>query len=559
MNCTTDTLEPEIPSSTSASATVDQMVARAKTLYSLPAVAVEVIRLTSNPQIDAHELKECIELDPALTAKILRVVNSSLFGLRRQVIDLNQALALLGTKPLKLLVLGFSLPDSLFREVAGEQLDWYWKTTLTRAISAREISEQLYHRPGDDGFLAALLQDVGVLVLLGELREPYARILDRVIHEGNDLHRVGIESLGFDHLALSTALLEQWGMPELLVRSLAEPRAIRRLGTKKTECAELAQIVHLAELLAQLVGQNRLGVLPDLLEAGEAYCGLDKQGVSTLVESLQPKVVQLAEVLSVDLSVGHDYDQILIAAHRQMAELAEDVVEPLHKNRPGERQPCDHALADAMHLRRAVDTFLQSGASEGASESESVDAVALAEPTAVIQDSADVSQTGLVDNPTAEDGVLDELGSQLTLAVGQCRSLRQPISVVLFEARCNGQSGAAPNRLLADALEQVCRESPEELVPHQVFAASRGALILPDCDRREAIDRAHEVLKLVDEAQTPASGATESGQWTVNAGVASAAAIAKNFPPLSLMVTADRCLASAHCSGSRIVKSLEIY
>ena len=91
---------------------IDQIVDRAGALFTLPAVAVEVLRLTQSPRVDVLALKACIERDPALTVKILRVVNSSLFGLPREVSDLNQALALLGIKPLKLLALGFSLPES---------------------------------------------------------------------------------------------------------------------------------------------------------------------------------------------------------------------------------------------------------------------------------------------------------------------------------------------------------------------------------------------------------------------------------------------------------------
>jgi len=91
------------------SSRVEQIAARATALYSRPTVALEIVQLTSEPQVDAHRLKECLEQDPALVCKILRVVNSSFFGLRREVVDLNQALALLGIKPLKLLVLGGSL------------------------------------------------------------------------------------------------------------------------------------------------------------------------------------------------------------------------------------------------------------------------------------------------------------------------------------------------------------------------------------------------------------------------------------------------------------------
>ena len=105
---------------------LESLVVRGERLFSLPAVAMKVLELTANPEVDTHALKECIENDPALTGKILRVVNSSLFGLSREVCDLQQALALLGTKPLKLLVLGFSLPGQLFR---GRRLGGAWATT----------------------------------------------------------------------------------------------------------------------------------------------------------------------------------------------------------------------------------------------------------------------------------------------------------------------------------------------------------------------------------------------------------------------------------------------
>src|SRR5512140_210399 len=120
---------------------LDRLTLRAGQLYSLPAVAMKVLQLTADPQVDTRALKECIENDPALTSKILRVVNSSLFGLSRQVSDLNQALSLLGTKPLKLLVLGFSLPSGMFLGVEGKTLTWYWRHTLTKAVAGREISQ----------------------------------------------------------------------------------------------------------------------------------------------------------------------------------------------------------------------------------------------------------------------------------------------------------------------------------------------------------------------------------------------------------------------------------
>ena len=80
---------------------------------------------------------------------------------------------------------------------------------------------------------------------------------------------------------------------------------------------DLPQILHLAEMLMQLVGQRRLHVLPELLEAGKLYRGMTKSKLAALVEGLQPQVDQLAEVLSLELTEERDYVQMLLDAHRQ--------------------------------------------------------------------------------------------------------------------------------------------------------------------------------------------------------------------------------------------------
>src|SRR5438309_4858112 len=166
---------------------VQQFVERTGQLYSLPAVAAEVLHLTSEPQIDPRLLRQCIESDPALAARLLRVVNSSLFAPSRHVTDLNQALTLLGIRPLKMLVLGFSLPKELFAGLEAEVLGRYWRQTLIKAVAARELSERLWQTPGDEPFLAGLVQDIGVLALIQQLGPSYEKLLSLVQSNGGSL------------------------------------------------------------------------------------------------------------------------------------------------------------------------------------------------------------------------------------------------------------------------------------------------------------------------------------------------------------------------------------
>src|SRR5262249_5679969 len=136
-------------------------------------------------------------------------------------------------------------------------------------------------------------------------------------------------TLGFDHVQLTAGLLAHWNMPEALVRAVAEPRNMKRLAKSREDHAALTRVLHLAELLAQLVGQHRLSVLPDLLEAGRLYCDLTKSRLTELVAALEPKVRQLADVLALDVSQAADYPQLLAQSHEQMSRIAESMAGPV--------------------------------------------------------------------------------------------------------------------------------------------------------------------------------------------------------------------------------------
>ncbi len=269
-------------------ATLDRLVAKAEQLYSLPTVAMEVLQLTDNPQVDTRALKECIENDPALTGKILRVVNSSLFGLSRVISDLNQALAFLGTKPLKLLVLGFSLPSGLYAGIEFRTLGWHWRHTLTKAVAARELSERLWHVPGDDAFIVGLLQDIGLLLLVQQLGEPFTRFLDRVVASHMDLAAMELGALGFVHAELSSRLLERWRLPENLVAAVAADAQKLPADVTASQAA-LPRILRLAELVAQLLADGQTAALKELLDFGRDYRNAPADALESLLHDVRGK------------------------------------------------------------------------------------------------------------------------------------------------------------------------------------------------------------------------------------------------------------------------------
>jgi HD-like signal output (HDOD) protein len=532
---------------------VAQIAARAAALYSRPTVALEIVRLTSEPQVDPRVLKELLEKDPALTCKVLRVVNSSFFGLRCEVADLNQALTVLGNKPLRLLVLGFSLPDELFSGMAAEQLEWYWRTTLTRAVAARHLATELWHEPGDEAFIAGLMQDIGILALLRELGEPYAKLVAGVIRNRSDLAALERDSLGFDHVELSAALMREWHLPERLVDAVAAPKRVDHLVRTISVDADLARILHLAELLAQLVGQRRIDVFPELLEAGGAYHDLTKGRLAVIVEKLQPQVEQLANVMSVELAGDQNYVEVLSAAHERMSALTEEMAGQFRHHR-SEDEVYTELLQEAQELTLAMKAFL-----EGKQQCETA-----VEPSPKwSQWHAPHSRTH-AQQPVPESGG-DNIGivallHRLAAAVPLCRARRQELSLVLVESNCPSilaTSDKDATFLLRQSLERACRSQTGDAAVLSITAVQLAA-VLPDCERRDAVALANEVLaefgRIAEHDDTWPAVHTS----TISAGVATVGAVPKNFDPWRLVESAERCLYAARSCNTNTVKSIEI-
>lgn len=532
---------------------LEEIASRAITLYSRPTVALELMRLTDQPGVEASTLRDCVAQDPALTCKILRVVNSSLYGLHRPVADLNQAIGLLGIKPLKLLVLGFNLPDALFAEVAARDLEWYWTNTLTRAVSARLIAEQVWRQSGDEAFIAGLLQDIGILVLLRELGEPYAKFLTGVIDEKCHLASLEQDTLGFDHIQLSAALLSRWQLPERLVAAIAAPKKLARLSRMMPAEGDLPQILHLAEMLMELVGQRRLNVLVDLLEAGKVYRGMTKSNLATLVGGLQPQVDQLAEGLSLELSEERDYIQILRDANEQMAAVGEQIASDVAAA-AREDQVYDELLAHTSELTSAMQTFLKAGGIE------EVEGKRWAGKHAAHTDDKFVRQPVADQFAECKDG--SALARKLLAAASRCRKRRQELSLLLLEPNVydihSDTDGELARQQARESLSRACATLEKDEVTLISMGGGRVAAILLNCDRRGALAVANQAISELSHSLEQNGHEDLDPATTLSVGVATAGVVPRNFDAQQLIDSASRCLSAARTCGISTVKSIEV-
>ncbi len=533
---------------------VQQFVERAGQLYSLPAAAAEVLRLTESSSVDNRALKECLECDPALAMRVLKVVNSSLFGLSRPVADLSQAVALLGAAPLRMLVLGFSLPKELFRGLSANVLARYWRHTLIKAVAAREIAEQLLETPGDEAFVAGLLQDIGLLALVQQLGEPYLQLVDSVYVDGGSLLDRELEILGFDHALLSSRLLTRWGLPEEIAQAVAVPLRVEQIERLEGHCRRLPQLLHLAELLAQLIERPYGSALHELLEAGAAYFQLTIEKLRPVVSELELKVADLADVLALELPTGETYLDLLAAAQSRLSELTLPVVAAQTHQQP------EGALLDLTdELRREMRAILGRPAPKRPAESITGSRVRIPSPDSA----ALASRPRRIARASDQSSLACEVGfmTQVSAAIGRCRAARMPVSLLLVAVDHHSELllQLGPGGV-ADLLHWLQRDLAEwlgERASAQPIGQATFGVILEQCSRNDAVSAARHALAAMKTWSLP-GGLDLDIAPSLSAGIASLTLPPKNFLAESLLDGAQRCLAGAQLSGGGSVKSIEL-
>ena len=515
---------------------VQQFVERTGQLYSLPAAAAEILRLTSELRIDPREIKKCVESDPALTARILRVVNSSLFGPSRQVTDLNQALTLLGIRPLKMLVLGFSLPKELFEGLEAEILARYWRQTLVKAVSARELSERIWQVPGDEPFLAGLVQDIGMLALIQELGKPYHNLLGHVHAHGGSLLDCELDTLGFDHLVLSARLLSHWGLPAGLCAAISVPPQEDRIRELTASEQALPRALHLAHLLTQLIEQPYGSALRDLLTVGSHYCGLTYETLQPVVNAVQVKVNELAEVLSLRLPDGSSYVDLLWEAHQRLSQ----------ESMAAAIQPVRHEAEDDL-LKLTGDLREEIAHSVNRSPRR----------TDSIPFRGDLSVDQERESSDADDPGLE---SQVAGGIQRSRQTRRPVTLAFVEIDSFSdvllQIGPAGARDLLVNLQGVLYEWADQHCYPLIDSDSRLAMLWDDCPRSEAVQLARDLISKVSGWSRQALKLHNA--LTISVGLATLDFAPKNYPVRQLVDSARRCLSSAQLSGGNSVKSIEV-
>ena len=263
-------------------------------LATLPEVHVRVLKALQAENSSPQELAAIIGRDPGLSAKLLRLVNSPHYGSRTPIDTIGRAVAMVGQKELTSLVLGLAAL-SAFSDIAPGLWDMraFWRHAAACGVYAALLSAACPGTTPDRVFVGGLLHDIGQLVILCKLPAAAGRalLLSRV--EGIPLHEAETAVLGFDHTAVSRALLAGWNFPSSLSAMVVghhEPDG--RQETRETALVHIADILATAWSWPAFTGAP----VPALCEAAWRATGLSETLLADVAETGDERIGEIESV-----------------------------------------------------------------------------------------------------------------------------------------------------------------------------------------------------------------------------------------------------------------------
>lgn len=204
---------------------LEKALSRLHQLPAIPAVVQEVVASFNTSNIDLGELAGKIGHDQALTAKLLRVANSSFYGFPRQIASIQDAVVVMGLASVRSLVLSVGFVHAFGREHEGalDRVE-YWKRCFRIASYAKAIAKCV-RQPQEVAFTAGMLHDIGQLVLDVCLQEQYGEIVTKAKAEGSGLIAVEEAMLGFHHGTLGAEVARRWNFPPVIEQAIRDCHA----------------------------------------------------------------------------------------------------------------------------------------------------------------------------------------------------------------------------------------------------------------------------------------------------------------------------------------------
>lgn len=295
----------------------------------LPPVGFNILQLYSSPDSDARAVAKVIELDHDLSASLLTIANSAVYGQKEEVATIQRALVVLGARTVCTMALSCSLASAYSGvSINGFDFGRFWRDSLIRGCLARRIAQWMKSPDQGEAYLSGFLQDYAVPIMAAHFGQPYLDLLRE--SDGNHCQLFLEESLRFDrsHVVLMTHLVDVWNLPAII----ATPIKRHHMMPLATDSQDG---IHLVWKIAWFVGAVPLSLSPnvdtvDLHIRAFARDAFDLEGeqLSKLFRSVLDEFNSIRNAFQQHLPNGCNVQDLLSSAMRIFSQLPDYELQP---------------------------------------------------------------------------------------------------------------------------------------------------------------------------------------------------------------------------------------
>ncbi|MCX4190697.1 HDOD domain-containing protein [Methylophaga sp. OBS3] len=276
--------------------TPQSLVNKSLDLVSAPTTYARLDALISDPDSAIDDISAVINTDPALTTRLLKIVNSPFYGFPSQIKTISRAITIIGTRELTHLVLATSVMNA-FRGIPSNlmDMDTFWRHSLACAITAKYLAEATHQNQPEPYFIAGLLHNIGSLVLYQSVPELAREAINSARFGHEVLHEAEKRLIGFDHGEVGAVLIQNWRLPE----SLAVVARYHHVPSSAPQPAIDVNIVHIADVLVSSVpfGHNGDQHVPPLDPQAWQSLNLETSAIESLLANVSDQLDTLAALM----------------------------------------------------------------------------------------------------------------------------------------------------------------------------------------------------------------------------------------------------------------------